>query len=118
MTILFSDDLSFGGSEDPLFGFALIAAYSTPFWLGFKAVADWTLVSKAAFDTLELVINVMQDQFYAEIAFKATESFDSLSLTLEFDYFINAFTFWAGVEFEGLGCTLSISPTIGVKYRF
>lgn len=108
----------FGGSADPLFGVALTAAYSTPFWLGLKAMADWTLVSEVAFDTLELVINFMQDQFYAEIAFKATESFDYLSLTPEFDYFIDSFTFWAGMEFGGLGCTLSISPTIGVKYRF
>jgi hypothetical protein len=108
------------GRVDTLFGLDLTATYSTPFWLGFKVAAHFILAPDAVVDGMEAAINLLQDQFYAELAFNVKESFGYFSLTPEFDYFFNSFTFWASVEFGdiGYGHTLSISPALGVKYRF
>ncbi|MDR1986955.1 MAG: hypothetical protein LBP88_08305 [Treponema sp.] len=108
------------GKGDFFFGLDLTAAYTTPFWLGFKGAANFMLTPDAVFDGMEVAVSLLQDQFYAELAFTAKESFSYFSLIPEFDYLFNFFTFWARVEFEdiGYGNTLSIAPALGVKYRF
>jgi hypothetical protein len=106
------------GGEDKVFGIDITAVYTTPFWLGFSAAANFTVNPDTDFTGMEFAVNYEQDQFYAEIVFKAKESFDYFSLTPEFDYFFNFFTFWAAVEFGGLGRALTISPSLGAKYRF
>jgi hypothetical protein len=107
-----------GGGEGRVFGIDTTAAYTTPFWLGFSATANFTVNPDTDFAGMEFMINYEQDQFYAEIVFRAKESFGYFSLTPEFDYFFNFFTFWAAVEFGGLGHALTISPSLGAKYRF
>ncbi|MDR2633140.1 MAG: hypothetical protein LBC51_05910 [Treponema sp.] len=111
---------SMWGAGDVLFGLDATAAYTTPFWLGFKATVNFILIPDAACDGMEVAINFLQDQFYAELAFKAKEAFGYFSLIPEFDYSFNFFTFWVSVEFGNLGYgkTLSIAPTLGISYRF
>ncbi|MDR0629218.1 MAG: hypothetical protein LBG24_06230 [Treponema sp.] len=108
------------GRRDSRFGLDLTAAYSTPFWLGFKVTANFILIPDAVVEGMEAAVNVLQDQFYVELAFNIRESFGYFSLTPEFDYLFNFFTFWVSVEFGniGYGNTLTIAPALGVKYRF
>ncbi|MDR0722349.1 MAG: hypothetical protein LBF75_06085 [Treponema sp.] len=108
------------GRRDSFFGLDLTATYSTPFWLGFKVAANFIFIPDAVVEGMEAAISLMQDQFYAELAFNIQESFSYFSLTPEFNYLFNFFTFWASVEFGGMGYgnRLTISPTLGVKYRF
>jgi hypothetical protein len=109
------------GGGDSLFGLDVSAAYTTPFWLGFKALAHFILTPDAGFEGMEAAVNLRGDQFYAELAFNAKESFGYFSLTPEFDYLFNSFTFWGSVEFGDIGYyghKVSISPGLGVKYRF
>jgi hypothetical protein len=109
------------GAEDSfVFGIDASAAYVAPFWLGFRAVARFIAAPDAAFDGMEFAVNYTQDQYFGELAFKAEKSLDYFSLKAEFDYFFNFLVLKAAVELGGLGDldTLTLTPAIGIQYRF
>jgi hypothetical protein len=109
-----------GAGDAFLLGIDVSAAYVAPFWLGFRAVATFIAAPDAGFDGIEFAVNYTQDQYFGELAFKAEKSLDYFSLKAEFDYFFNFLVLKAAAELGGLGDldTLTMTPAIGVQYRF
>jgi hypothetical protein len=102
-------------------GFEVTAAYVTPLWIGFEAVADITGIptSAAVFESMKFAVNYTGDQFYGELAFRAKESFTYFSLKIEFDYFFDFFILWASLEAGNLADLKTAFPVaLGIKYRF
>jgi hypothetical protein len=108
------------GGGSALFGIDVTAAYTAPFWLGFRTTANFIAAPDPAFEGMEFAVNYTQAPFYGELTLKAKESFRYFILEAEFDYFFNFFILNAGVALRNLGSgdTVTAAPAIGIKYRF
>jgi hypothetical protein len=101
-------------------GIDLTAAYVSPFWIGIRVAANFIRTPHSAFDGMEYALTFEQDQFYSELAFKASESFDYFSLRAQFDYFFNFWILNIGLEAGNLGVwdAVTLAAAVGIKYRF
>jgi hypothetical protein len=108
------------GGADTLFVLEPQAAYITPFWLGFEAVAYLIAAPAAVFDGMKFAANYTGDQFYGELSFKTKDSFAYFSLKAEFNYFFNFFILWGALEVKDLSNrdNIILAPAVGIKYRF
>jgi hypothetical protein len=106
-----------GGAQ---FGFEATAAYITPFWLGFEAVANFITAPSAFFEGMKFAVNYTGDQFYGELALKVRDSLEYFSLKAEFDYLFNFFILWGALEAGNLAdiAEAALAASAGIKYRF
>jgi hypothetical protein len=88
---------------------------------GAEITLNYGLSPDAEYGETELLLSYERDAIYAEVdVVVENKDFDSISITPEFDYSINAITLWASIAFDGIGSDgdVVISPTVGVKYSF
>ncbi|MDR2403918.1 MAG: hypothetical protein LBD78_07805 [Spirochaetaceae bacterium] len=109
-----------GDTRDTRFGLEMTAAYVTPLWLGFEAVANLIAAPVTSFDSIKFALNYTGDQFYGELAFRGKESFSYFSLKAEFNYFFDFLILWGALEAGDLANpdALTLGAAAGIKYRF
>jgi hypothetical protein len=108
-----------GTGGDLSFGVEGGASYITPFWIGVRAAATFIVAPSPVFEGMEAGVNYTGDQYFGELAFKAKDSFNFFSITLEFNYFFNFFIIKAGIELGNLTTpgAITLGPALGIKYR-
>jgi hypothetical protein len=87
---------------------------------GVELILGYGLSPEAGYGDTELLLFYENDTIYGEVDIVANSEFNGYTITPEFDYKFNAFTFWANAEFAGIGSDTDvvISPAIGVSYSF
>jgi hypothetical protein len=99
----------------------LILGFGHSSGFGAEITLNYGLSPDAEYGKTELLLSYERDAIYAELdVVVADKDFNSISITPEFDYSINAITLWASIAFDGIGSDgdIVISPTVGVKYSF
>jgi hypothetical protein len=66
----------------------------------------------------ELLLNYETDKWYAEVELIADGDFAAFIITPRFEYYLNALTFYAGVELADLDGETAVSPFIGIRYSW
>jgi hypothetical protein len=88
---------------------------------GVELTLNYALSPEGGYGDTELLLFYENDTIYGEVDIVAHEKFDGgYTITPEFDYKFNAFTFWVNAEFAGIASDTDvvISPAIGVSYSF
>jgi hypothetical protein len=102
---------------DTAVGFYGTLGFAFSFGLGLEATFNLALNPESGYDGTDLLVSYEQDSFYGEVEINIAK--EDITITPEFDYFFNSFTFYVNAEFAGIGAdAVSITPALGVKYSF
>jgi hypothetical protein len=93
--------------------------YGFSFGLGLEATLNFGINPEAEYGGADFIVSYEQDAFYAEVEINADKEFSTFTVTPEFDYAFNNFTFFVKAEFADIGGDeIGITPAIGVTYSF
>jgi PIN domain nuclease of toxin-antitoxin system len=101
-----------------------LGAYGTvgfgfSFGLGLEATLNFGVNPEAEYSGVDFLVSYEHDLFYAEVEINTDKEFTAFTVTPEFDYFFNNFTFFIKAEFADIGGEeIGITPAIGVTYSF
>jgi hypothetical protein len=100
------------------FGLYVTAGFGFPFGFGVEVTANFDLSSPEYADT-NLVLSYGHDIFSIEVEIDAEDkSFKTYALSPLVEFYINAFTIWAGADIGGLGGKVSAEPFLGASISF
>jgi hypothetical protein len=89
------------------------------FGLGLEATSNFGIDPDTEYSGTDFIVSYERETFYAEVEVNADKEFKAFTLTPEFDYYFNNFTFYIKAEFADIGGDeVGITPAIGVSYRF
>jgi hypothetical protein len=122
-------------AEDPelcIDGYATLG-YNFPFGLGIQVSPRMWIRPDTEYGETELTLTYGKGSFYGSFTVSADDRFKEWTIEPYVAYTINNFTFTATVVFDGIGSTgtgndlvdaeagsgkMTITPSIGIKYRF
>jgi len=106
-------------------GLDFTLGWNSAFGLGIEAKVCTLIVpgDDAGYQGIEAIISYETETIYIEVEtiIPRETGGDGVTVTPEFDYFFNNFTFYVKCECAGIGVdggSISITPALGVKYRF
>jgi hypothetical protein len=110
------------GGDTTLDAYLTLAYYST-FGLGIELTPNLALSPDSDYAGFDILVNYENGPIYAEVEVNLPKKIDDdgVTVTPEFDYSLNSFTFYVKSEFGGIGLKegdVQISPALGVKYSF
>jgi hypothetical protein len=138
-SILFTQTLGFGDlyaqagfpieyltgekDADPNIGAYLTLGWASTFGLGVELTPNLALSPESDYAGFDILVGYANGPIYAEVEVNLPKEIDveGITITPEFDYSFNAFTFYVSSEFGAIGVDggdISVSPAIGVKYSF
>lgn len=88
------------------------------FGLGAELTFNFAISPEAQYTETGLLISYETEAFYTELGVAVDSEFAAFTITPEFDYFLNQFTLYAGLELGLGGDDIVLSPFIGAKYSF
>jgi hypothetical protein len=100
----------------------LTLAWASTFGLGVELTPKLALSPDSEYAGFDFLVSYETGPIYAEVEVNLPREIDDegVTVTPEFDYAFNNFTFYVKSEFGGIGGEgdVSISPAIGAKYSF
>jgi hypothetical protein len=105
--------------EETAIGSYLTLGVAAAFGLGAELTLNLDLSPEAQYGETGLLISYEQETFYAELAITADSEFAYFTIAPEFEYYLNQFTIYAGLELGNIGGDdIGVSPFIGAKCSF
>jgi len=106
--------------SDTELGLNFTLGFESGFGLGLE-VTVFTMISGGfLYDSLEVIAIFETDPIYIEVIAEIPSEIDyGITITPHIEYAIGNFSLYANCEFAGLGAgNISISPALGIRYRF
>jgi hypothetical protein len=107
---------------DPSIDAYLTLGWASTFGLGVELTPNLALSPESDYAGFDILVSYETGLIYAEVEVNLPKEIDvsGITVTPEFDYSFNAFTFYIKSEFGGIGTDgdISVSPAIGAKYSF
>jgi hypothetical protein len=91
------------------------------FGLGAELTLNYALAPDAEYGETELLLSYEADSFYIELDVVAAQEFSAFTITPEFEYYLNQFTLYAGLEADNVAGSeegIILSPFLGAKCSF
>lgn len=93
--------------------------FAFSFGLGLEATANFGINPEAEYSGTDFLIAYEYEPFYAEVEVNVDKEFKTFTITPEFDFSFQNFTFYINAEFADIGGEeVGITPAIGVTYSF
>jgi hypothetical protein len=101
----------------------LTLGWASTFGLGVELTPNLALSPEKGYAGFDILVNYENDTIYAEVEVNLPKEIDveGITVTPEFDYSVNAFTFYVKSEFGGIGIKegdITVAPALGIKYSF
>jgi hypothetical protein len=119
-----SDGTSIDGGDTTLDAYLTLAYYST-FGLAVELTPNLALAPSerdTGYSGFDILVKYETGPIYAEVEVNLPKEIDveGVTVTPDFEYSLNSFTFYVKSEFSGIGSDgdIEVSPALGVKYSF
>ena len=108
--------------DDLGIGFDIIWGWNSYFGLGMKLAGNHMIKPGFDFDSCDLTVSYSADSFYVGVktTFPAGMKTNGFTIKPTFEYYFDAFVFYANCKFAGVGSVagMTISPALGVLFSF
>jgi len=106
--------------SDTELGLNFTLGWESSFGFGLEFTVFTMLSGGFEYDSLEVIARFETDPIYIEVTAEFPSDIDyGIIITPHIEYAIGNFSLYANCEFAGLGAgNISISPALGIKYRF
>jgi hypothetical protein len=117
-----SEGTSIDGGDTEI-GAELTLAYYSTFGLGIELTPKLALSPDSDYAGFDILVNYETGPIYVEVEVNLPKEIDvgGVTVTPEFDYSLNSFTFYIKSEFGKIGVEdgdIEVSPALGIKYSF
>jgi len=105
---------------DTELGLNFTLGWESNFGLGLEFTVFTMISGGFEYDGFEAIVGFETGPIHIEVTAEFPSNIDyGIIITPEFEYAIGKFSLYANCEFAGIGAgNISISPALGIKYRF